>query len=48
MGNLAEQVEMIIEQQRSYFYSSQTKKIGFRKNQLLKLKDKIKQYEKAL
>ena len=48
MGNLAEQVEMIIEQQRSYFYSSQTKNIQFRKEQLIKLKDSIKKYEKEV
>ena len=38
-------VEQMIEQQRSFFYTRQTKDVEFRKKKLIHLKDTIKKYE---
>ena len=44
----AEDVEFMIEEQKKFFLTGHTKNIEFRKKQLLKLKDKIKHYEKDI
>ncbi len=44
----AQDVETMIEEQKKFFLTGHTKNIEFRKKQLLKLKDKIKQYEKEI
>ncbi|QCR31610.1 aldehyde dehydrogenase [Lysinibacillus sp. SGAir0095] len=44
----AKDVESMIEEQKKFFLTGHTKNIEFRKKQLLKLKDKIKQYEKEI
>ena len=38
-------IEQMIEQQRSFFYTRQTKDVEFRKKKLIHLKDSIKKYE---
>lgn len=43
-----EEVELMIEEQRNFFFTGCTKSIDFRKKQLEKLKDKIKKYEKDI
>ncbi|MGG0657090.1 aldehyde dehydrogenase [Rummeliibacillus pycnus] len=44
----AQDVELMIAEQRNYFFSSATKKIEFRKEQLRKLKAAINRYEKDI
>ncbi|MFC7685614.1 aldehyde dehydrogenase [Ureibacillus sp. GCM10028918] len=44
----AQDVENMIEEQKKFFLTGHTKNIEFRKKQLVKLKDKIKQYEKEI
>lgn len=44
----AQDVEIMIEEQKKFFLTGHTKNIEFRKKQLLKLKGKIKHYEKEL
>lgn len=44
----AQDVELMIAEQRNYFFSSTTKKIEFRKEQLKKLKAAINYYEKDI
>ncbi|PYF06500.1 aldehyde dehydrogenase [Ureibacillus chungkukjangi] len=44
----AEDVEFMIEEQKKFFLTGHTRNIEFRKKQLLKLKDKIKHYEKDI
>ena len=41
-------VESLIEEQRQYFYSGQTKQVYFRKQQLINLKNAIVKYEKEI
>lgn len=41
-------VEIMIEEQKKFYLTGHTKNIEFRKKQLLKLKEKIKQYEKEI
>lgn len=43
-----EQLEQMIEEQRNFFYSGQTKDVEFRKAQLKNLKKSIKKYEKDI
>lgn len=45
MNFTAQDVEKMIEQQRSFFYTRQTKDVEFRKKKLQHLKDSIKKYE---
>ncbi|KGR73708.1 aldehyde dehydrogenase [Ureibacillus sinduriensis] len=44
----AQDVEKMIEEQKNFFLTGYTKNLEFRKKQLLKLKNKIKQYEKEI
>jgi len=44
----AQDVETMIKEQKNFFLTGHTKDTEFRKKQLLKLKDKIKQYEKEI
>ncbi|HWK22448.1 MAG TPA: aldehyde dehydrogenase [Ureibacillus sp.] len=44
----AKDVESMIEEQKKFFLTGHTKSLEFRKKQLLKLKDKIKHYEKEI
>lgn len=48
MNFTAQDVENMIEQQRSFFYTRQTKDIEFRKKKLAHLKDTIKNYEQDI
>lgn len=48
MRYTVQQFEQFIEEQRDYFNSGATKSLQFRKNALLKLKNKLKQEEHAL
>nr|WP_097072360.1 aldehyde dehydrogenase [Ureibacillus xyleni] len=43
-----EEVELMIEEQRKFFYTGHTRSIDFRKKQLEKLKEKIKKYEEDI
>ena len=43
-----EEVELMIDEQRKFFFTGYTKSIEFRKKQLKKLKEKIKKYEKDI
>ena len=45
MNYTTHDIEQMIEQQRSFFYTRQTKDIEFRKKKLIHLKDSIKKYE---
>jgi aldehyde dehydrogenase (NAD+) len=45
MNFTAQDVEKMIDEQRSFYYSRQTKDLEFRKKKLLQLKETIKQYE---
>ena len=48
MVNTVTSVESLIDEQRQYFYSGQTKQISFRKQQLINLKNAILKYEKEI
>ena len=48
MVNTVPSVESLIDEQRQYFYSGQTKQISFRKQQLINLKNAILKYEKEI
>lgn len=48
MTTLTQQVDAIITQQRNYYDQSSTKDVHFRKEQLVKLKQTIKKYEKQV
>ena len=48
MNFTAQDVEKMIDEQRSFYYSRQTKDLEFRKKKLLQLKETIKQYEQEV
>lgn len=48
MNFTAVDVEKMIEEQRSFYFTRATKDVAFRKEQLLKLKETIKKYEKQV
>lgn len=48
MNFTANDVEVMIENQRAFYFTGATKDVEFRKEQLLKLKDTIKKYEEQV
>ena len=48
MVKTIQSVESLINEQREYFYSGQTKQISFRKQQLINLKNAVLKYEKEI
>ena len=48
MVKTIQSVESLIDEQRQYFYTGQTKQISFRKQQLIALKNAVLKYEKEI
>ncbi len=48
MNFTKQDIEKMIDDQRTFYFTRQTKAVDFRKNQLLKLKETIKKYEKQV